>query len=649
MNAKIAKIGLFFLTGIALFCLLETICYYLGARLGVISDIVCAILAIGGVWLGQYFWRTEEEEIAPSDKPAKANLWTIGILLVAIAAFTFILFSIAQAGTTQSMRTPWPLLLHGTLLAIAVLWLCTLLAAWRVQSPILTAVCSSLSLLATTLIAPAVYQLGFGFDGFLHRAGEQTMLQTGTLLPKPPYYIGQYVFVTALARWLPASLRTIDILLVPLLTALLPWLFLTIKREASWLIAGITLLLPLSLFVATTPQSFAYLLGLGAVALAIGNRTRFIHPLPSILLALWSLATHPLAGLPFLITVVLLFWINLHKKKEENWNLLRSPIAWLCIIGIGAITPLAFFWNSLHSSATMVWNAGALFSLSTYASFFQRLIPPATVIALFVDWITSIQFLLPLFLFISACIAIQKDKTRRAYWIALFFAGLSTSFAGLLLKTTGEFSFLIDYERGNYAERLFLIAQLLWLLPALQGLAYLLARITILRTSAIITILALCMGIQAANAYLALPRHDAGIIGHGWSVGTADQEAVRWIDQDAKNTAYTVLANQTVSAAAVEAFGFKRYAANDVFYYPIPTGGPLYDLFLRATGKDISQETIQAAATLGQSSRVYVVLNQYWWDADRVGQELAAIADQTISIQDQVTIYRFEIKNDNKR
>ena len=31
---------------------------------------------------------------------------------------------------------------------------------------------------------------------------------------------------------------------------------------------------------------------------------------------------------------------------------------------------------------------------------------------------------------------------------------------------------------------------------------------------------------------------------------------------------------------AVREFGFKRYV-DDVFYYPIPTGGPLYEQFLQ--------------------------------------------------------------------
>ena len=95
--------------------------------------------------------------------------------------------------------------------------------------------------------------------------------------------------------------------------------------------------------------------------------------------------------------------------------------------------------------------------------------------------------------------------------------------------------------------------------------------------------LAFVVAIGTALSYNALPRHDALVTGRGWSTGAADQEAVKLIEYDADGKPYTVLANQSVSAAAVDLLGFKRYSTTndgDVFFYPIPTGGPLYETFL---------------------------------------------------------------------
>lgn len=226
---------------------------------------------------------------------------------------------------------------------------------------------------------------------------------------------------------------------------------------------------------------------------------------------------------------------------------------------------------------------------------------------------------------------------------------------GAALKTVGDFAFLIDYERGNYADRLSLIALLCLIPTALPFIARLIdnaRRSNPLIGAAFVTA---CLMLAAAVSYDALPRNDALITGHGWSVGKSDIEAVRAIERDSKDRAYTVLANQSVSAAAVSQLGFKRY--NDqVFFYPIPTGGVLYDAFLRMTYSEPSRDTAKDAAQLGASDVVYVVLNDYWWNAANLAESLSAIADTEWSFGDaekgigrSVKVYKFDFKTPSKR
>jgi hypothetical protein len=96
-----------------------------------------------------------------------------------------------------------------------------------------------------------------------------------------------------------------------------------------------------------------------------------------------------------------------------------------------------------------------------------------------------------------------------------------------------------------------------------------------------------------------------------------------------------------VSAAALERYGFARYH-EDNFYYPLPTGGPLYQVFLEAASLKASPATILEAARLTNSEVVYVVINAYWWDAERVRAHLAGFADRSLSFMgDQVWVYEF--------
>jgi len=378
------------------------------------------------------------------------------------------------------------------------------------------------------------------------------------------------------------------------------------------------------------------------------------------MVALWTIAAHPLAGLPLFGATILILMNNSPCPLFPKERVLTSPfwkggmreLAPTLVVYLFTIfsVPCAFALNTLISHAAVNWNLGALFHASPYANLLSSIVFPLNHLALWADWGVMVQFLFPLLLAYLLFLAIAKNGLYRRLWILLSSTGAGLMLAGFFLRATGGFSFLIDYERGNFADRLFVIAALVLLMPALNGFAILMDSSASWRMrgndksklliAALLTIGAFWM---AGQAYLALPRHDATITGHGWSVGTADQKAVKWIEADANGQPYTVLANQTVSAAAVEAFGFKRYVS-DIFYYPIPTGGPLYQLYLKATSEP-TRDIVKQAADLGHSRLVYVVLNNYWWDAARVTESLRQIADLSTTIGDgAVTIYRFDTK-----
>ncbi len=616
------------LTLLAWQSLWQTFFYYAGLSLGGITD--AASLALAVVCLGPLIIRTHVKESDGLRAGTPAWIWILISIIPAILASAYILRGAWLATTIDPIRTPWPLLPIPTLAAFSIIALCGLLAAWKTRTSWATAIIISLGLIALTSIVPLVYANGFGFDGYLHRASMEVLQTTGTLNPKPPYYIGLYVFETWASRLLSVSIADIDRWFMVFALLLLPISLLwTVndRKQGSWMLATSLLVIPLAPFVVTTPQSVAYLIGFAAIASAIGK----LHPLTTITFALWALAIHPLAGLPFLLVALALL------ARNRTW------LAGLLVLAAGISVPAAFFLLGKFSSNQVAWDFSRLFNRETINAIFTRLQPPTNRVALWADATSILELLQIPIIVIASLFAIWKDPERRKTWIILSTSGIFLIIAGLVLQATGDFPFLIDYERGNYADRLFVIAKLFWIFPGLAGLGLLLSRIKKQALAPALFLLACIPAGVAANIYTSLPRHDAANVSRGWSVGSADVEAVHWIDRDASGSPYTVLANQSVSAAAVQELGFKRYA-DDIFFYPIPTGGPLYQEFLHAMDVDTTLEPIRQAAKIGRTKLVYIVLNDYWWNAFRVAEQLSSLSDAQVQFRDgRVRVYRFEI------
>ncbi len=607
--------------------LFQTAFYYLGWNLNGHTD----ALALAGallVLLPLLIWNPAKEK-SPEEKPGW--FWSIPLLVIGALLCGGVIYASFRASTDVAIRSPWVMLPFWVIPACASLALTSILAAWKSHSRLITACLVSLTAISIVAIAPALYELGFGFDGFLHRASERIVLETGTLDPKPPYYIGQYVLTTWFARFAALDISLIDRWLGPLAFALIPFF---IRKKFS--IASFLLLIPLAPFVATTPQSFAYIIGLISVLVSFDED---LHPFAWLPLALWSIAIHPLAGLPFAAIAGALFFIRL--GKTYGYKAVSYSFAGLGVIAAGLSIPAAFLLLGSFSSNAVAWDWSRVMDVNEIWKSLSALTPPQNRVALWADWSSLVGFLILPASILLAIISVFKDKDRRPYWIALLAASCALLAAGFILKAAGEFPFLIDYERGNYTDRLSIMANLIVAIPAAYGLGFLLSRISRLPLITASFLLLAVYGWMGAQTYNALPRHDAAQVSRGWSVGRSDIDAVRWIDQDAGKETYTVLANQSVSAAAVQELGFKRYAG-DVFFYPIPTGGELYQEFLQAVAPDPSFDAIQNAARLGESKIVYVVLNDYWWDAERVGSKLSERANTERDIKDgTVRVYKF--------
>jgi hypothetical protein len=212
-------------------------------------------------------------------------------------------------------------------------------------------------------------------------------------------------------------------------------------------------------------------------------------------------------------------------------------------------------------------------------------------------------------------------------------------FVSHLLIYCLNFNYLINYEQNAFALRLLDIT-LLSLAPIMLLSFYWLWQRIIAQNKIKVIIFVIFFSLLAtASFYLTYPRADNYFNSKGYSVGISDLEAVKAIDANADKD-YVVLANQQVSAAAVQRFGYDRYY-NDMYFYPVPTGGRLYQYYLKMVYDYPSKNWAQKAMQEAGVERLYFVLNKYWWAFDKIKAEAKAEADSFYTL-DQGNIYIFE-------
>ncbi len=676
-HARVPRLFLTLITLLGIQSILQTLAYYLSIPLGTWTDAATQLLSL---WISAsvvFFTNSSMEQTDSGLEEASDTtisffrrcleaktlfLFRVGLLGCAGVSASYVVYHTHRLATTDAIRTPWEVLPPGILLAFVCVFAATWLMAWRGRSVILTWLMAASFFVLIALITPLLYPIGFGFDGFLHRASELILFQTGSLTPKPFYYIGQYTLVTWLARTLMLSIRTVDTFLLAGCVALLPAAlalripsdekrFFAVREQISMSLVAILVLIPLKPWITTTPQSLAYLMGLGALLLASfteRNRASF----PALILGIWSVVIHPLAGLPLFGGTVL----ALGRSWLPDASRVRTIISACLALGTALVVPLAFFIHSRVSGIQIEWDTSGIFSVAQWRALATMFVAPPQGIALWPDWAAFIEYLFPLMLVTFAAIGLWRhaERTESARqtvhtqaWISL--TGVLVMVAAWVMQQAATFTFLITYERQDYILRLFFIGQLLLLPAALSGYVRVWKHLKQQPALPFFAFILFTIAWQGARIYRAFPYHDATHIEHGWNTSQAALEAVRWIEHDSENQPYTVLADQSVSAGAVAELGFKRYA-NDVFFYPLPTGGKLYQVFLRAATTQAKKEDIEEAARLGKSALVYLILSDYWWQAEDVAQHLEQLAGNSYQIEGgAMRIYRFEVTTAKNR
>jgi len=610
--------------GLAIFSILATFLYYV-MDVTTVGLIACAIVAIGAIIvLSKTIPVFANERVGHRPTPT-----AICLGVIAIASLGAWWHAVLTHPILESVRSPWLVVNPTNLIWLFIPAVCATVLLARKSNPMAFAIIV-LTLFSALSFAAAVYPLGFGFDPFLHRATIQHIAEHGTITPKPLYYIGEYVIELFAMKVLHLPLMFVDVFLIPLLAAtLIPAaVFLSSKNKI------ILLFLPLAAFIQTTPQALAFVFT--AVTIILADRPRF-----AAIFALAALAAHPIAGLLAVFFVIL----NFLAAKKRVWFIWTSVLATLAL-------PLAFIAQSFKAHQPFGIQIPGLHEIAALplSSFFGTHFNAWGDTAYLV--IGNI-FLVTVALGIFGAWRMYKGTTKTVpmkQWVPLVCAGIAFS-NFLILGLFFEFPFLISYERTDFAARM-LTLTVLFLLPHIPyafagridggvdplgrspyGRAYSARRAFAVGVIGIIFI---------SNVYGAFPRYDAYASSAGFNVTQADFDAVMAIDKYAAGRDYVVLANQATSSAAMAEFGFKKYYHDDIYFYPIPTGGPLYQLYLDMA-KTPNASIIDQARQLTDTQLVFFVMNDYWWDSSRVIEQAKTITDTSWTFGDhEVTVMVFE-------
>ena len=595
--------------------------------------IILALLLTGALC-----WWWQKKFFAPRFTLTWPRLTAGDWLLVAFYLIFFLgaFYLLLQVRTDKAIVSPWQVIAKTKFFLLYLAAGAVLIGLALKKSAFWLALTAAYYWLSFSVVA-IVYKIGYGFDPFIHQATLAYIDRWGQISPKHFYYTGQYALEIIIHKltWLP--LAALDKFLIMGAAALilppLIWRFLQNKfgdTAASRLALLALLTLSFTPFIMTTPQSLAYVLVLAIVCLGQTAREK-----PTIwlfyLLSLAALLIQPIAGVPCLLLTAAL---HLQQSRLRRKELFYALILLLNII----LLPAAFY---LLQSRTVGATAGPLnFNLINWPSFKLSFPNQGSVFLNFaylygrnLGWLAALAAGGGIWL---------VWRERRHLSLTLIYLGQSaTLLAAYFLTKLLPFNFLIDYEKNNYANRLLYLALLLLIPFFLTALVKALAKILAGGRLVKICFLAVLLALLGAALYISYPRYDRYYNSHGWATSAADVAAVRAIAADSPNLDYAVLANQQVSAAALRLAGFAKYYQGSIFYYPIPTGGPLYQDYLTLT-KQPTIEPIMSAMNLTGVDKVYVVINSYWTDSKNLIKVLKTLADsQQIINNGEVYIFKF--------
>ena len=582
-------------------------------------------------------------------KKTKFLFFLDGIYFGLIISLFYILFI---NKTTNAIVSPWQVV-PSHFFIIYFLSTCILLYKIFIYTEKFNLFLITLHTLLSSSIALIIYQIGYGFDPFIHRATEKIILNSGYILPKNPYYVGQYSLIVILTKIFNINLNIIDKILVPVLSSIIiPTLtyFSLVKINLEKKISQITsLIFPFFILFTiffTVPQNLAnifLIIFIFLVLIYLKNNINNIIKLNHLwLLAIAITCIHPLAGIPALMTVWLLSIKNPVNPVKNMGHRTCKKIKILSILIFAISIPVIFYFLSF-----ILPDFNISLDLSNLKT---RLISDFSLNYLpFHSFLHSIYFLKILFPILIITLTLlgfwqlyKKQKHFKLFLIIAFILLVNSYLLSIL-----KFDAVIYYEQNIFPTRLIHFAYFFILpfvlcafsgchLDPAEGGGKIPWKFTKYNFLIIISI----AFITTSFLYLSYPTYDIIEKNKGYSISQSDIDAARKIQEISDTDNFVVLSNQSTSAAALQEFGFKKYYNNN-FYYPIPTSSPLYKIYLDITYNSIKPEYIAQIKNITGADEVFLVFNDYWTNFKKLALNCQNTAKNSYNINNKIYIFEY--------
>ncbi len=511
----------------------------------------------------------------------------------------------------------------------------------------------SVHVLITYAVTNIVYAVAFGFDPFVHQATEKLLLETGTIFPKPLLYTGQYAFVVWLHKISNIAIQTIDTWLVPVLTAVtLPATLRYGLTKAFNVSERFTTLITLSLPIFTLPLFFSVPQNLGNLLLlltiflslpllftksnaSIYDDRRILKHLILWLIGITAITVHPFSAIPLLVYVFFVT-VNVLKHNFPKYNnFLNTAMV------VGGITALASIPVALltvfNIPSTVVDTSFLPSNVPSWIPFYS----PFHLVYLFdanSSWLLLVATIVGLIGLKK--VHLIKQASSLLYTILVVF-GIIVTLRFIPLP-------IIAYETQEFINRFWQIIVLFLMPIVFYAFFYISNKYKEQTVSYTLPIFALFLILFITiGMYLTYPRNDAFNKARSFATSQYDVQAVQWIERDAQGEKYVVLSNQAVSASALREYGFVNRYYDGIFYYPIPTTSPLYQLYLDMVYKMPTNERLKQSFNITSAKVAYFVINKYWLDYDKRVLEATELLGKPYHIVDsqgkpRVTIFKLE-------
>lgn len=550
------------------------------------------------------------------------------ILLILYLVFEVLLFiTLYKFQIFESVASPWKVLPNWFFFIYFIASVILILLILFTKNSKLSLLCIVIHIIFNLSIPIVLYPLGYGFDPFIHQETEKIIFETGSIYPKPFYYIGQYALVVILSKFFFIPTLWVDKLLLPLEISvfLLPIVYLAtryILKTTQRIAALITLSLftfPYTSLINTTPQGLAN--GLLAVFIMLNLIGLYGKTVPRWLLgfiALTIAGIHPIAGTP----AILFFILNYVYQKKVRY----SYFFYTLIFVLGCfVFPIMFFLNSivLPTTSSQITFQNNIYNILPALQAFIPTLPGRFNAFLDLIYLIKLNLFISIFLIIIFGIFSLKKKIYLKNFNPYLLIFLTLLINAFLITSFIYFDGIIGYEQSIFSARLIEIS-LYFMLPfIISGFYFIFKKIHKKKILHAPLAIFLSIGITA-SLYMSYPKADKYQNDHFYNTSQNDFYAVEQIHKRAQGEKYFVLANQAVSAAALKEFSFKNFydtKAGPLYFYPIPTSSPLYSYYLNFVNKNPQKETVKKAMDLIKSNLGFVVIPKYWSNAQDIIEE----------------------------